>query len=118
MRRVLWQHAQPVAEGLALGCGRPRVDEAPAAGEGRGPRGRSVMGEYRTSVLGDEASRRALLENSIQHDLIIPPKLSYYPRIEDILWRNVRSARIGESAINDALAEIERRIAECVADAA
>ncbi len=88
------------------------------AHQGSVPARRSVMEEYRKSVHGDEAARMALLENSIQHDLIIPPKLSYYPRIEDILWRNVRSAMIGETAINDALSEIERRIAECVADAA
>ena len=67
------------------------------------------MEQYRQSLQGEEAARMALLENSIQHDLIIPPNLSYYPRIEDILWRNVRAAMIGEIAINDALAEMERR---------
>jgi multiple sugar transport system substrate-binding protein len=84
------------------------------AQQGSVPARRSVMEAYRKSVQGDEAARMGLLENSIEHDLIIPPKLSYYPRIEEILWRNVRSAMIGETAIPAALAEIERRIAECV----
>ena len=60
----------------------------------------------------------ALLDSSIEHDLIIPPKMPYFPRIEDILWRNVRAAMTGETAIPDALAEIERRIEECVSNAA
>ena len=54
-----------------------------------------------------DADRLALLSRSIESDLIIPPKLSYYPEIEDILWRTVRAAMIGEVAIPDALADIE-----------
>jgi hypothetical protein len=38
--------------------------------------------------------------------------------MEDILWRNVRAAMTGQTAIADALVEIERRIGECVAHAA
>jgi len=79
---------------------------------------RSVMGEQRRTAQGYEAHRLALLESAIEHDLIIPPKLPYYPRIEDILWRNVRAAMTGQTAIRDALVEIERRIGECVAHAA
>jgi multiple sugar transport system substrate-binding protein len=79
---------------------------------------RSVMEEQRRAARGDEAHRLALLEGAIEHDLIIPPKLPFYPRIEDILWRNVRAAMTGQTAIPDALAEIEARIGECVVHAA
>ena len=80
------------------------------ARHGSVPVRRQVMAEQQQAAQGDEADRMALLANAIEHDLIIPPKLPYYPEIEDILWRNVRSAMTGETAIADALVEIERRI--------
>lgn len=88
------------------------------AQQGSVPVRKSVMSEQTKALQGDEAHRLNLLLNSIENDLIIPPKLHYYPHIEDILWRNVRAAMIGETAIADALAEIERRIEECVTNAA
>jgi len=80
------------------------------ARHGSVPVRRQVMERQRQAAQGHEADRMALLANAIEHDLIIPPKLPYYPEIEDILWRNVRSAMTGETAIADALVEIERRI--------
>jgi multiple sugar transport system substrate-binding protein len=80
------------------------------ARHGSVPVRRQVMAEQQQAAQGDEADRMALLAGAIEHDLIIPPKLPYYPEIEDILWRNVRSAMTGETAIADALVEIERRI--------
>ncbi|MBS1857668.1 MAG: extracellular solute-binding protein [Acidobacteria bacterium] len=79
---------------------------------------RGVMERQRSTAAEDEAARLDLLAHSIEHDLIVPPKLPYYPRIEEILWRNVRAAMLGEVEIPEALAGIEARIAECVADAA
>ena len=61
------------------------------------------------------ADRISLLSASIEHDLIVPPKLPSYPRIEEILWRNVRSAFTGEADVTEALIEMEHRISECVA---
>ena len=92
--------------------------QALEARQGSVPVRRSVMREQQQTAEGDEARRLTLLESSIEHDLIIPPKLSYYPRIEDILWRNVRAAMTGETVIAEALVEIERRIEECVTHAA
>jgi multiple sugar transport system substrate-binding protein len=79
---------------------------------------RSVMSVQRQAMQGDEARRLALLEHSVEHDLLMPPKLSYYPQIESIVWRNVRAAMIGNVPIADALMEIERKIEECVTNAA
>jgi multiple sugar transport system substrate-binding protein len=74
----------------------------------------SVMALQRAEARGTDARRLDLLSHSIEHDLILPPKLAYYPRIEDILWRNVRAAMIGETSIPDTLREIERQIESCV----
>lgn len=78
---------------------------------------RSVMARQEAKAEGGEAFRLRLLRESIADDLIIPPQLSYYPRVEDILWRTVRGAMTGELAIPDALGQMERKIAECAADA-
>jgi hypothetical protein len=45
--------------------------------------------------------------------MLIPPRLSYYPEIEEIIWRTVRAAMIGEMSIEMALVTIEHRMAEC-----
>jgi multiple sugar transport system substrate-binding protein len=88
------------------------------AAQGSVPVRRSVMQEQRASATPSEAARLDLLGASIDRDLIVPPKLGYYPDIEDILWKTVRSAMLGEVEIPDALASIERNIAACVAHAA
>ncbi len=92
--------------------------QALEARQGSVPVRRSVMDEQRRAVTDEEAERLSLLSASIEGDLIVPPKLSYYPQIEDILWRTVRAAMIGEMPPADAIAEIEQRIAGCVAHAA
>jgi hypothetical protein len=45
--------------------------------------------------------------------MLIPPTLSYYPEIEEIIWRTVRAAMIGEITIHAALTTMEDRITEC-----
>jgi multiple sugar transport system substrate-binding protein len=92
--------------------------QALEAGYGSVPVRRSVMEKRRREADGDDAQRLALLDRSIASDLIIPPKLPYYPEMEDILWRTVRSAMLGELPVPDALADIESRIARCVSHAA
>lgn len=88
------------------------------ARQGSVPVRRSVMEEQQRDASAEDAERLALLGRSIESDLIVPPKLPYYPRIEDILWRNVRAAILGEVPIRQTLATIEERIAECVTHAA
>jgi multiple sugar transport system substrate-binding protein len=58
------------------------------------------------------ADRWKLLDQVIAHDMLIPPRLSYYPEIEEILWRTVRSAMTGEIGIERALETMEKRIVE------
>ncbi|HEX4230545.1 MAG TPA: extracellular solute-binding protein [Bryobacteraceae bacterium] len=88
------------------------------ARQGSVPVRRIVMEEQQHSATDQDAERLRLLSRSIETDLIIPPKLSYYPEIEDILWRTVRTAMIGEIELGTALEQIERKIAERVAHAA
>lgn len=87
------------------------------AQQGSVPVRRSVTAERQRKVIGQDAERLNLLGHSIECDLIIPPKISQYPEIENILWRTVRAAMLGEIAIGAALERIESGIAECVAHA-
>ena len=79
------------------------------ARQGSVPVRRSVMNEIR----GEDRQRWSLLEQVIDEDMLIPPRLAYYPEIEEILWRTVRSAMTGEIEIGAALRHMEQRITEC-----
>ena len=92
--------------------------QALEAEQGSVPVRRSIMARQRTAATPAEAARLDLLGASIERDLIVPPKIACYPGIEDVLWRMVRSAMIGEIAVSEALSRIEERVKGCVADAA
>jgi multiple sugar transport system substrate-binding protein len=92
--------------------------QALEASHGSVPVRRSVMAQQRNSGDSSARARLDLLNASIENDLIIPPRLSYYPEIENILWRTVRSAIIGEIEVSAALAQMEQRIEGCVSNAA
>ena len=79
------------------------------ARQGSVPVRRSVMNEIRAQ----DSERWSLLEQVIDSDMLIPPRLAYYPEIEEILWRTVRSAITGEIEIGAALQHMEERITEC-----
>jgi hypothetical protein len=64
-------------------------------------------------IRSQDSQRWVLLEQVIDSDMLIPPKLAYYPEIEEILWRTVRSAMTGEMEIEKALRQMEKRIIEC-----
>jgi multiple sugar transport system substrate-binding protein len=88
------------------------------ARQGSVPVRRSLMEAQKRDASPGDAERLALLSASIESDLIIPPQIAAYPRIEEVLWRNVRAAMLGELSCNDALGCMEKQIAECVAHAA
>lgn len=58
------------------------------------------------------AERWRLLDCVIANDMLIPPGLSYYPEIEDILWRTVRAAMTESISVGEALRSMEQRIAQ------
>ncbi len=73
----------------------------------------AILAELAAIAGQEDAERWRLLELVVNDDLLIPPALSYYPEIEEILWRTAQSAIIGEIGINEALEYMERRIANC-----
>ena len=66
---------------------------------------RSVMKQ-----VGRGSPRWALLEQVIANDLLVPPGLTYYPDLEEIIWRTVQKAMTGEIGIETALTEMEKRM--------
>jgi multiple sugar transport system substrate-binding protein len=72
-----------------------------------------VLAEITSVADAAEAERWKLLDQVIATDMLIPPGISYYPEIEEILWRTVRSAMIGTMSIAAALETMETRITEC-----
>jgi multiple sugar transport system substrate-binding protein len=73
----------------------------------------AVLAEVTSGADAVEAERWKLLDQVIATDMLIPPGIAYYPEIEEILWRTVRSAMIGTMSIAAALETMETRITEC-----
>ena len=82
------------------------------ARQGSVPTRPSVLSQVRAEAEPREAERWSLLDLVIGSDMLIPPRLAYYPEIEEILWRTVRSAMTGEIAIDTALEKMQTRITE------
>jgi multiple sugar transport system substrate-binding protein len=82
------------------------------ARQGSVPPRPAVLSQVLQTAGPQEAERWKLLDQAISDDMLIPPKFSYYPEIEGILWRTVRSAMTGEIGIEDALEQLESRIRE------
>jgi multiple sugar transport system substrate-binding protein len=82
------------------------------ARQGAVPTRPGVLAQVRAEAEPPEAERWRLLDLVVANDMLIPPRLSYYPEIEEILWRTVRSAMTSEIGIGAALETMERRIAE------
>jgi hypothetical protein len=74
---------------------------------------RSVMAAVRQQADGPAAERWSLLDEVIRHHVLFPPKLSYYPEVEDILWRSVQAAITGRQGVDESLREMEARVSGC-----
>jgi multiple sugar transport system substrate-binding protein len=87
-------------------------------------RGRPARGSARRqcATLGPEASaaqqttvaanraRLLLLEQVISEHILIPPKFARYPQVEDVIWRTIQKAIVGEFEIDEALSRITAEI--------
>jgi len=84
------------------------------ARQGCVPVRRSVMKQMQTEA--DEANRERLgmLERVIAERILIPPKFARYPEVEEVLWRTVQRAFLGEIEIDDALSSMTRQITQIV----
>jgi multiple sugar transport system substrate-binding protein len=84
------------------------------ARQGCVPVRRSVMKQMQGEA--DEANRRrlAMLEKVIAGHILIPPKFARYPEVEEVLWRTVQRAFLGEIGIDDALHSMTEQISAIV----
>jgi multiple sugar transport system substrate-binding protein len=70
----------------------------------------SVMRKIQSVSSPRELSRWQILERVIKEDIIIPPKFTRYPEVEEVLWKTVQSAMIGHLGIDEALAQMTQQI--------
>ena len=84
------------------------------ARQGCVPVRRSVMRQMQAEADAANRARLAMLETVIAEHILIPPKFARYPQVEEVLWRTVQRAIIGEVAINDALSHMTRQISQIV----
>jgi multiple sugar transport system substrate-binding protein len=107
------------------GAGKPEALEllhhltAPEQQLGEARRGsvpvrRSVMRRMQTEADAENRARLAMLEEVIAEHILIPPKFARYPEVEEVLWRTVQRAFLGELSINDALAHMTKQIKQIV----
>jgi maltose-binding protein MalE len=50
----------------------------------------------------------------IAEHILIPPKFARYPEVEEVLWRTVQKAFLGEMEIDDALDGMTGQITQIV----
>jgi multiple sugar transport system substrate-binding protein len=74
----------------------------------------SVMQTMQAEANEANKKRLAMLEEVIAKHILIPPKFARYPEVEEVLWRTVQRAIVGELPINEALRSIREQTSEIV----
>jgi multiple sugar transport system substrate-binding protein len=80
------------------------------ARQGCVPVRRSVMKQMQSEADTANRTRLALLEDVIADHILIPPKFARYPEVEEVLWRTVQRAFLGQLEIDDALRHMTQQI--------
>jgi multiple sugar transport system substrate-binding protein len=75
---------------------------------------RSVMQKMQAEADAANRLRLAMLEKVIDEHILIPPKFARYPQVEEVLWRTVQSAIIGQIDVDKALQHIRKQIEQIV----
>jgi multiple sugar transport system substrate-binding protein len=75
---------------------------------------RSVMQKMQAEADNANRERLAMLETVIAEHILIPPKFARYPEVEEILWRTVQRAIIGEIPVKMALRNMREQISQIV----
>jgi multiple sugar transport system substrate-binding protein len=75
---------------------------------------RSVMKQIQGEADKENRARLAMLEKGIADHILIPPKFARYPEVEEVLWRTVQRAFMGEIEIDDALKHMTEQISQIV----
>ena len=73
---------------------------------------RSVMKQMQSEANQANHARLAMLEKVIAKHILIPPKFARYPEVEEVLWRTVQRAFLGEMEIDDALKHMTEQISQ------
>jgi multiple sugar transport system substrate-binding protein len=84
------------------------------ARQGCVPVRRSVMKQMQSEADEANRARLAMLEKVITDHILIPPKFARYPEVEEVLWRTVQKAFLGEVEIDDALRHMTEQISQIV----
>ncbi len=71
---------------------------------------RSVMQQMQREADPAGLARLTMLEKVIAEHILIPPKFARYPEIEEVLWRTVQRAMIGEMPVDEALKDMREQI--------
>ena len=75
---------------------------------------KSVMQQMQSEADDANRERLAMLETVIAEHILIPPKFPRYPEVEEILWRTVQRAIIGEFSVDVALRNMRDQISQIV----
>jgi multiple sugar transport system substrate-binding protein len=75
---------------------------------------RSVMEHMQSEADGANRERLAMLERVIAHNILVPPKFAAYPKVEEVLWRTVQQAVVGQITVDEALGFIRGQIEKIV----
>ena len=85
------------------------------ARRGSVPVRRSVMLTIQSESSGAELARWQTLQQVIGRHVLIPPKLPYYPEVEEVIWQTVQQGVTGRLEIAAALARMTGQIQDIVA---
>jgi len=84
------------------------------ARQGCVPVRRSVMRRMQAEADAANRARLFMLEEVIAEHILVPPKFALYPEVEEVLWRTVQRAVVGELAVDRALTHMTEQIGQIV----
>src|SRR5437763_4146560 len=80
------------------------------ARQGCVPVRRSVMRRMQSEADAANRARLSMLEEVIAEHILVPPKFALYPEVEEVLWRTVQRAVVGELTVDCALRHMTEQI--------
>ena len=84
------------------------------ARQGCVPVRRSVMRRMQSEADAANRARLSMLEEVIAEHILVPPKFALYPEVEEVLWRTVQRAVVGDVTVDGALAHMTEQIGHIV----
>ena len=75
---------------------------------------RSVMRRMQSEADASNRARLSMLEEVIAEHILVPPKFALYPEVEEVLWRTVQRAVVGDVTVDRALAHMTEQIGQIV----